>query len=316
MTTNSQDHIPKVSIGMPVYNGEKFIRKALDSLLAQTFTNFELIISDNASTDATGRICQQYSARDQRLQYIRQPLNRGPKANFQFVLDKAQAEYFMWAAADDWWHQNFILKCKEVLDHNTMIDVAWPKFIVVSRKYPILKMSYFPDMTFLSSDDPFTRIANFILMKEPSHKANLVYGLWRRPVIRRMVNAFEDADSRLAYFGLDIAMIVYALASSKALQIPEFLFIKSYEGIPPGCLVTTIRRLLKHYLQRNRVKEKQTRDSKDFVWLLNLSLRRAGIYNECYTEILSIKMNNDVERFFGLKNMIKELRASLKAELL
>ncbi len=93
---------------MPVYNGEPFIRVALDSLLAQTFTDFELIISDNASTDETEAICREYATKDLRIHYIRQPENRGALANFKFVLDQAQGEYFMWAAADDRWESNWI----------------------------------------------------------------------------------------------------------------------------------------------------------------------------------------------------------------
>lgn len=92
---------PVVTIGMPVYNGETFIREALDSLLAQTFTDFELIISDNASTDGTDASCRKYAERDSRIRYIRQAENRGAVANFQFVLDEAVGKYFMWAAADD-----------------------------------------------------------------------------------------------------------------------------------------------------------------------------------------------------------------------
>ena len=93
--------IPQISIGMPVYNGEPYIREALDSLLAQTFTDFELIISDNASTDGTEAICRKYAASDARIQYVRQTKNQGPMSNFQFVLHEAVGEYFIWAAADD-----------------------------------------------------------------------------------------------------------------------------------------------------------------------------------------------------------------------
>src|SRR5450759_757223 len=91
---------PTVSIGMPVYNGEKYISEALDALLAQTFTNFELLISDNASTDGTTAICRHYADRDSRIHYVRQSENRGGVANFKFVLDEARGEYFMWAACD------------------------------------------------------------------------------------------------------------------------------------------------------------------------------------------------------------------------
>ncbi|MCX7109932.1 MAG: glycosyltransferase family 2 protein [Proteobacteria bacterium] len=107
---------PKVSIGMPVYNGEKFIREALDSLLAQTFTDFEIIISDNASTDGTSEICSEYISRDSRIRYIRQTENIGIMRNFQFVLDEAIGEYFMWAAHDDLWGTKFIEENEIFLD--------------------------------------------------------------------------------------------------------------------------------------------------------------------------------------------------------
>lgn len=93
--------IPNVSIGMPIYNSEKYLRNALDSLLSQTFADFELIISDNASIDSTEAICREYAARDSRIKYIRQRENQGAYANFKFVLDEARGEYFMWAAGDD-----------------------------------------------------------------------------------------------------------------------------------------------------------------------------------------------------------------------
>lgn len=104
----AEKKIPHVSIGMPVHNGEKYIREALDSLLSQTFTNFELIISDNASTDGTEAICHEYAVKDTRIRYIRQATNLAATANFKFVLDGAVGEYFMWAAADDVWDKNWI----------------------------------------------------------------------------------------------------------------------------------------------------------------------------------------------------------------
>lgn len=99
---------PAVSIGMPVFNGERSLRAALDSLLEQSFTDFEVIISDNASTDQTESICRDYAARDNRIRYVRQPTNIGVAANFKFVLDEAQGEYFMWAACDDTRSPDFV----------------------------------------------------------------------------------------------------------------------------------------------------------------------------------------------------------------
>ena len=90
--------LPQVSIGLIVYNGAATLRVALDSILNQTFTDFELIISDNASTDGTENICREYAYSDKRIDYIRQPINIGIHANLLFVCEQAVAGYFMWAA--------------------------------------------------------------------------------------------------------------------------------------------------------------------------------------------------------------------------
>ncbi|MGI0011217.1 MAG: glycosyltransferase family 2 protein, partial [Nitrosopumilaceae archaeon] len=100
---------------MPVFNGELFIRKAIDSLLAQTFSDFELIISDNASTDSTSEICKEYEKKDSRIRYIRQSKNMGAYWNFYFVLKQAKYDYFLWASADDYWHPDFLKKNIEIL---------------------------------------------------------------------------------------------------------------------------------------------------------------------------------------------------------
>jgi glycosyltransferase involved in cell wall biosynthesis len=108
MKIEKEKKIPLVSIGMPVYNGEKYIRDAIDSILAQSFRNFELIISDNFSTDSTQKICETYLKKDTRIKYIKQPKNLGASSNFKFVLKKAVGEFFMWAAHDDFWDKNWL----------------------------------------------------------------------------------------------------------------------------------------------------------------------------------------------------------------
>lgn len=106
---------PLVSIGMPVYNGAKYLREALDSLLAQEYSNFELIISDNASTDATEAICREYVARDARIQYHCAAQNQGAVWNFNRVFELSQGEYFMWAAFDDLRAPQYVSRCVEAL---------------------------------------------------------------------------------------------------------------------------------------------------------------------------------------------------------
>jgi len=107
---------PSVSIGLPVYNGMPLLQRALASLLGQSFRDFELIISDNASTDDTRAVCEALASRDSRIRYIRQPLNLGPIRNFDFLLTQARAPYFMWAAHDDEWDQHYVEYLKAKLD--------------------------------------------------------------------------------------------------------------------------------------------------------------------------------------------------------
>lgn len=101
---------PKVSIGMPVFNGEKYIRDAINSILFQTFTDFELIISDNDSTDDTSIVCKKYEKKDSRVVYIKQTNNIGAGNNFKFLLDNAKADTFMWLASDDYLADNHYIE--------------------------------------------------------------------------------------------------------------------------------------------------------------------------------------------------------------
>ncbi|MBF2067739.1 MAG: glycosyltransferase family 2 protein [Calothrix sp. C42_A2020_038] len=112
---------PKLSIGIPVYNGEKFLAFSLDSLLSQTFQDFEIIISDNASTDRTEDICKEYLNKDRRIRYYRNPVNIGCARNFNRVFDLSSGEYFKWASYDDLHDSTFLMKCIEVLDSDPSI---------------------------------------------------------------------------------------------------------------------------------------------------------------------------------------------------
>src|SRR6185369_14491682 len=102
---------PRLTIGLPVYNGAKFIRATIDSILSQTFTDFEVIICDNASTDATSQICAEYAARDPRVRHVRNQTNIGPAPNYQKCVDLARGELFKWQAADDTLAPTMFEKC-------------------------------------------------------------------------------------------------------------------------------------------------------------------------------------------------------------
>ena len=113
-----------VSIGLPTYNRAPLLRLSVDSLLAQTYKNFELIISDDGSTDETEKLCEEYAARDERIRYIRHPKNIGHVVNFEFVVRQAKGEYFMWGGDDDLWDRQFIEKLILALDKNPKANLA------------------------------------------------------------------------------------------------------------------------------------------------------------------------------------------------
>lgn len=120
---------PCVAIGLPVFNGENYLAEALDSILSQSFSDFELLISDNASTDRTAEICQEYAARDDRIRYIRQDRNIGGPANYDFVFHATESPYFKWFAHDDLIGERFLETCIAALEANPDAIGAIPEEI-------------------------------------------------------------------------------------------------------------------------------------------------------------------------------------------
>ena len=181
---------PLVTIGMPVYNGEASIRQALDALLGQSYRGFILLISDNASTDATERICREYAARDARIRYIRQPRNFGAEANFSFVFLEAQTEFFMWAAVDDLRSADFLADNLAFLqahaDHVGSISPVRYR----GADFDPLKMG---DAA-LAEDDRYDRLARFF---SGWHANGRFYSLFRREAIvgwQNLNDAFLGSD--------------------------------------------------------------------------------------------------------------------------
>ena len=127
------NHIPRVSIGLPVYNGEEYLAIAIDSLLAQTFADFELIVSDNASTDRTPEICREYAARDSRVQYSRQAVNRGAAWNFNRTFESARGEYFKWHAHDDVCAPTLLERCVEMLDRDRSRVLCFARWMAIDH---------------------------------------------------------------------------------------------------------------------------------------------------------------------------------------
>jgi len=125
-----------VSVGLPVYNSEAYVAESVESVLGQSYEDFELVISDNASTDGTGDICLRYARADPRVRYIRQPRNIGLSPNHNFVLRQSRGELFKWAAADDLYGRELLRRCVDALDDNPRVVLAhaWQAVIDGTRR--------------------------------------------------------------------------------------------------------------------------------------------------------------------------------------
>ncbi|CAC5344271.1 MULTISPECIES: glycosyltransferase [Planktothrix] len=118
---------PLISIGLPIYNEETYLQKTLESILGQDYQNFELIISDNASSDNTPEICQEYTHKDDRIRYCPNPTNIGASGNFKKVVELAQGDYFVWVSGHDLWHPQFLSHCVEVMSQDESIVLCHPQ---------------------------------------------------------------------------------------------------------------------------------------------------------------------------------------------
>jgi glycosyltransferase involved in cell wall biosynthesis len=118
---------PPVSVAIPAYNSERYIAQSIESLLNQTYGDFELLVSDNASTDGTEAICRRYAAQDARVRYVRRTENIGGPGNFRYVFSLCTGKYHKWSTADDHWHPEFLREAVAVLDAQPDVVLCFPK---------------------------------------------------------------------------------------------------------------------------------------------------------------------------------------------
>ena len=132
----------KLSIGIPVFNGQEFLPELLDSLLAQTFRDFEILICDNASSDRTPQICCEYERRDSRIHYVRNQRNLGAVANFNRVFELSNAPLFKWAAHDDVYHMTYLDECVRLLEENRDIILAHTATAFIDEESELLPFEH------------------------------------------------------------------------------------------------------------------------------------------------------------------------------
>ena len=210
MTPNA----PKLSIGLPVYNGAEYLAEALDALLAQTLTDFELIISDNASTDATAEICHMYAAKDERVSYVRQELNRGAAVNHNVVLELARAPYFAWAASDDRHHPEFMARCLAGLEANPEAVLCHANTIVMAKDGSALR-TVTPG-ALATSARALDRFRDVVRCPE-DHRVFEMYGVMRTEAVRA-------TGAMQPYEGSDYTFIAAMALRGPFVRVDEALF--------------------------------------------------------------------------------------------
>ncbi len=216
---------PPLCIGLPVYNGAKYLRETLDSILSQTFHDFELIVSDNASTDETPDIVKDYARTDPRITYERYGSNVGAAANFNSLLTAASSKYFKWAAADDTLAPSLLAKSIEVLDSRPEVGLVYPRTALMGPDsktlYATDKIVELPDVW---DPNPTARIRQYLnaLLQDGLAANVMIFGVHRTEVVGK-------ARPIGGYFGSDQVFVTELVAAAEVVQLPEtMLFLRRH----------------------------------------------------------------------------------------
>lgn len=193
---------PRVTIGMPVYNGAAYIEGALAGIAEQSYPDFALLVSDNASDDGTWEILQDWAARDRRIVLHRQESNIGALANFRYLLDWADSEFFMWHAYDDRLAPNYLAELVEVFALEPECALACPTAIWLKPEGMETNRIPFPDLTAKSR---LGRIRT--LLRQP--ESTRFYGLFRTEALRKAYAVTEEFGH--AWAGDHIALLPFTL---------------------------------------------------------------------------------------------------------
>jgi glycosyltransferase involved in cell wall biosynthesis len=223
--------VPRVSVAVPVYNGARLLPETLDSLLAQTYRDFELIVCDNASTDDTERVCRDYAARDARVRYERNATNIGVDRNFNLGFALARGEYFKWAPADDLNAPTLLERCVELLDRRPEAVLAYPKTRLIDGRGAPLRD--WDDEMDIEDATPNARLAHFLWHTE---MCNVAFGVIRADAVRRtaLYGSFSNSDvpflSELVLYGAFV-------------EVPERLFFRRMSQISVNAYPTVAERM-------------------------------------------------------------------------
>ena len=205
--------MPRLSVGLPIYNSQTYLAETFEALLGQNFTDFELIVSDNASTDSTADICQQYAKQDSRIRYFRQPRNIGLAPNHNYTVDQARGELFKWAAGDDLYARDLLGACVDALDKYPEVVLAHSYTAMIDGTGTVFKAEEYP----LSTSSP----------RAPERFRSTLFddggdddgGIMRTAVLRRI--ARKDS-----YHHADRTIISELTLQGPFYQVPDWMYFR------------------------------------------------------------------------------------------
>lgn len=216
------ERLPRLSIGLPVYNGDAYLSQTLESLLGQTFTDFELVISDNASTDGTEDVCHHYQRQDDRIRLIRQSENIGAAPNHDAVLRLSRGQLFKWAGADDLFARDLLRYCVQLLDDNPRAILAHSWTAAIDGDGHILQALEYPLATDAASAPE--RFRSFLLDhddKPGAIRADDFYGVIRAEALREI----RPHDS---YYHADQTFMAQLVLRGAFVQHPDWLYFRRH----------------------------------------------------------------------------------------
>ncbi len=231
----SDTNNPTVSIGMPAYNSASTLRAAIDCLLNQSFRDFELIVSDNASTDETWSIIQEYADRDSRVVGLRQPHNIGANGNYTAVFCASTGRYFKWASSNDWCAPGFLASCVEHLEANPDVAMVGPRTRLFFET-PTDARDYPSDIS-LEDTNPVER---FIRLSQTLALNNVMNGLVRKEIL--------DSTRLIEHYpGADIVLVGHIALLGKIGLLPDYLFYRRMDSETATAMMDEAARQRHHY---------------------------------------------------------------------
>ena len=269
---------PRLTIGLPVYNGEKYVAESIEALLGQSFTDFELIISDNASTDGTGDISRRYEKQDSRVRYFRQPQNIGLAPNHNFVAEQARGELFKWASNDDLYARDLLERCVDALDKHPDVVLAHSWTARVDASGTVTKAFEYPLNT--ASPRAPERFRSLLFVSGGDDD----YGVMRTEVLRR--TAMKES-----YHHADRTIIAELSLYGRFYQVPDWLYFRRDHADRAERACPTMRSRCANMDPRraDRLRHPAVRLYGEYLWAYVTAIHRAPLpaaeRRECYRHL-------------------------------